>query len=51
MRSLAERRASAVQTWLHGKLDDKRVSVKQSKLTAEGIDDKGKTTRADFGLH
>ena len=51
MRSLAERRATAVQTWLHGKLDDKRVSIKQPKLTAEGIDDKGKTTRADFGLH
>jgi uncharacterized protein involved in outer membrane biogenesis len=51
MRSLADRRATAVQTWLHGKLDDKRVSIKPPKLTAEGIDDKGKTTRADFGLH
>jgi hypothetical protein len=51
MRSLAERRATAVQSWLHGKLDDKRVSIKQPKLTTEGIDDKGKTTRADFGLH
>ncbi|MEO8998134.1 MAG: DUF748 domain-containing protein, partial [Rhodanobacter sp.] len=51
MSSLAGRRADAVQAWLHGKLDDKRVSIKQPKLTADGIDDKGKTTRADFGLH
>ena len=51
MHDLAERRAAAVQTWLHGKVDDKRVSLKDPKLTAEGIDDKGRTTRADFGLH
>ena len=51
MHDLAERRAAAVQTWLHGKLDDKRMSLKDPKLTAEGIDDKGKTTRAEFGLH
>jgi len=51
MHDLAERRATAVQTWLHGKVDEKRVALKDPKLTAEGIDDKGKTTRADFGLH
>lgn len=51
MRALAERRAAAVQAWLHGKLDDKRYAVKDPKLNAEGIDDKGKTTRTDFGLH
>jgi hypothetical protein len=51
MHDLAERRATAVQAWLHGKVDDKRISLKDPKLTAEGIDDKGKTTRADFGLH
>ena len=51
MHDLAERRATAVQTWLHGKVDDKRISLKDPKLTAEGIDDKGKTTRVDFGLH
>ncbi|WP_266169041.1 DUF748 domain-containing protein [Dyella subtropica] len=51
MRDLAQRRAAAVQTWLKGKIDDKRVSLKAPKLTAEGIDDKGKTTRVDFGLH
>jgi Domain of Unknown Function (DUF748) len=51
MHDLAESRAAAVQAWLHGKVDDKRISLKDPKLTAEGIDDKGKTTRADFGLH
>jgi hypothetical protein len=51
MHDLAERRATAVQTWLQGKVDDKRISLKDPKLTAEGIDDKGKTTRVDFGLH
>ncbi len=51
MRDLAERRAAAVQTWFKGKLDDKRVSLKDPKLNADGIDDKGKTTRVEFGLH
>ncbi|WP_157582260.1 DUF748 domain-containing protein [Rhodanobacter spathiphylli] len=51
MRALAARRAAAVQDWLHGKLDDKRVAIKPPRLDAKGIDDKGKTTRADFGLH
>ena len=30
---------------------DKRVFVLAPKLDAKGIDDKGKTTRVDFGLH
>ncbi len=51
MRELAQRRAAAVQAWLKGKLDDKRVSLKAPKLDAKGIDDKGKTTRVEFGLH
>jgi len=51
MRALAERRAAAVQDWLHGKLDDKRIAIKPPKLDPKGIGDKGKTTRADFGLH
>ena len=50
MRALAERRAAAVQTWLKGKLDDARVSLQEPQLDAKGIDDKGKTTRADFSL-
>jgi len=51
LRHLAERRADAVRTWLRGKLDDNRVFVLAPKLDAKGIDDQGKTTRADFGLH
>ncbi|HET7064894.1 MAG TPA: DUF748 domain-containing protein [Rudaea sp.] len=51
LRDLAERRAAAVQAWLKGKLDDKRVSLKEPRLDTEGIDDKGKTTRVEFGLH
>ncbi|WP_243039834.1 DUF748 domain-containing protein [Dyella sedimenti] len=51
MRELAQRRATAVQAWLKGKLDDKRVSLGSPKLNADGIDDKGATTRVEFGLH
>ncbi len=51
MRALAERRASAVEAWLHGKIADNRMSVLAPKLDATGIDDNGKTTRVDFGLH
>jgi hypothetical protein len=51
MRDLAQRRAQAVQSWFKGKLDDKRFAVKDPKLNADGIDDKGKTTRVEFGLH
>jgi len=51
MRALAERRAAVVQDWLHGKLDDRRIAIKPPKLDASGINDKGKSTRADFGLH
>jgi uncharacterized protein involved in outer membrane biogenesis len=51
LRQLAERRANAVRQWLQGKVDTKRVSVAAPQLDAKGIDDKGKTTRADFGLH
>ncbi|WP_153023012.1 DUF748 domain-containing protein, partial [Rhodanobacter thiooxydans] len=50
MHALAERRAAAVQAWLKGKLDDTRMSLQEPKLDAQGIDDKGKTTRVDFGL-
>jgi hypothetical protein len=51
MRDLAQRRAAAVQAWLKGKLDEKRVSLKAPVLDTKGIDDKGKTTRVEFGLH
>jgi uncharacterized protein involved in outer membrane biogenesis len=51
LRHLAERRADAVRQWLRGKIDDKRVFVSAPKLDAKGIDDPGRTTRVDFGLH
>ncbi|GLQ96330.1 DUF748 domain-containing protein [Dyella mobilis] len=51
LRHLAERRADAVRQYMHGKIDDGRVFVLAPKLDAKGIDDKGKTTRDDFGLH
>lgn len=51
LRHLAERRANAVRQWLQGKVDDKRVFVVAPKTDAKGIDDAGKTTRVDFGLH
>ena len=51
LRHLAERRADAVRAALRGKLDDSRVFVLAPKVDAKGIDDTGKTTRVDFGLH
>nr|WP_063573521.1 DUF748 domain-containing protein [Luteibacter rhizovicinus] len=51
LRHLAERRANAVRQWLQGKVDDKRLFVLAPKLDPKGIDDGGKTTRVDFGLH
>jgi len=51
LRHLAERRAGAVQQWLRGKVDDSRVFVVAPKTDAKGIDDGGKATRVDFGLH
>ncbi|MET0935347.1 MAG: DUF748 domain-containing protein [Luteibacter sp.] len=51
LRHLAERRANAVRQWLQGKVDDKRVFVLAPKVDPKGIDDGGKTTRVDFGLH
>jgi uncharacterized protein involved in outer membrane biogenesis len=51
LRHLAERRANAVRQWLQGKVEDKRLFVLAPKLDPKGIDDGGRTTRADFGLH
>jgi hypothetical protein len=51
LRHLAERRADTVKQYMHGKIDDSRVFVLAPKLDPKGIDDKGKTTRDDFGLH
>lgn len=47
---LAQRRASVVQQWFDGKIDASRIYVVAPKLKAEGITDKGPTTRVEFGL-
>ncbi len=51
LRQLADRRAAAVRQWLQGKIDPQRLSVHPPRLDAKGINDEGKTTRVDFGLH
>lgn len=48
--NLAQRRAQAVQQYFEGKVDPSRVFIVAPKLDAKGIDDKGATTRVDFGL-
>jgi hypothetical protein len=50
LRDLAQKRAQAVQQYFEGKVDPGRVFVVAPKLDAKGIDDKGATTRVDFGL-
>jgi len=52
LQRLAEARAEAARGWLanEGKLPSARLLVAAPKLTTEGISDKGKRTRVDFGL-
>ncbi len=52
LRMLANERAQSAKEWLitQGKVPAERVFVVAPKLTAEGIEDKGSATRADFGL-
>ncbi|MBU9522220.1 DUF748 domain-containing protein [Burkholderia multivorans] len=50
LRALAQQRAQAVRQYLDGKIDAKRMFVVAPKLDAKGIEDKGATTRVDFGL-
>ncbi|GAB3630263.1 hypothetical protein PTE30175_03669 [Pandoraea terrae] len=50
LRRLADRRAQNVQSWMDGKIEPDRVFVVSPKLTADGIKDKGATTRVDFAL-
>jgi hypothetical protein len=50
LRQLAQQRAQAVQQYFDGKIDSRRVFIVAPKLNAEGIKDKGATTRVDFGL-
>ncbi|WP_118181483.1 DUF748 domain-containing protein [Paraburkholderia phosphatilytica] len=50
LRELAQQRAQAVQQYFDGKVDSSRVFIVAPKLDANGIKDKGATTRVDFGL-
>ncbi|MFM0433032.1 DUF748 domain-containing protein [Paraburkholderia aspalathi] len=50
LRQLAQQRAQAVQQYFEGKIDSSRVFIVAPKLDADGIKDKGATTRVDFGL-
>ncbi|MEC5409498.1 DUF748 domain-containing protein [Paraburkholderia sp. MPAMCS5] len=50
LRQLAQRRAQSVQQYLDGKIDNSRIFIVAPKLDADGIKDKGATTRVDFGL-
>jgi len=50
LRALAQRRAQAVQQYFDGKIESSRVFIVAPKLDAKGIEDKGPTTRVDFGL-
>ncbi|WP_269503391.1 DUF748 domain-containing protein [Burkholderia sp. IMCC1007] len=50
LRALAQQRAEAVRQYLDGKIDASRMFIVAPKLDAKGIDDKGATTRVDFGL-
>lgn len=50
LRELAQRRANAVHVALAERVEPGRLFVVAPKLNAEGIKDKGKTTRVDFAL-
>jgi hypothetical protein len=50
LRQLAQQRAQAVQQYFDGKIDSSRVFIVAPKLNADGIKDKGATSRVDFGL-
>jgi hypothetical protein len=50
LQDLANARAAAVREWLGKKVEPARVLVSAPKLDAKGIEDKGKTTRAELQL-
>lgn len=50
LRELAQRRANAVHVALAERVEPARLFVVAPKLDAEGIKDKGKTSRVDFSL-
>ena len=50
LRSLAQHRAASVLQYFEGKTDLARVYIVAPKLDADGLKDKGATTRVDFNL-
>jgi hypothetical protein len=50
LQDLADGRANAVRQWLSGRVDPGRLFVVAPTLTADGIQDHGKTTRVDLSL-
>jgi hypothetical protein len=52
LRLLANARAQSAKDWIvtEGKIPAERVFIVAPKLTADGVKDKGKPTRADFAL-
>jgi Domain of Unknown Function (DUF748) len=50
LEQLANARANVVRQWMSKKIDSSRLFVVAPKLDAKGINDKGKTTRADLSL-
>jgi len=50
LHNLANARAAAVRKWMSAKIDPGRLFLVASKLTADGISDKGKTTRVDLSF-
>lgn len=47
---LADARAAAVRKWMSEKVDPGRLFLEAPKLNADGITDKGKTTRVDLSF-
>jgi hypothetical protein len=50
LKKLADARAEAVRTYLSTKIDPSRLVVASPKLDTAGINDQGKSTRADLSL-
>ena len=50
LKQLAQDRADAVRKALSGKIDPARITIAAPKLNADGINDGGKTTRAELSL-
>ncbi len=50
LKRLADARAAVVRKWMSGKIEPGRLFLVAPKLTPEGIEDKGKTTRVDLSF-